>query len=183
MLPADRTRLNFSLGSLLVRWFVVQDTSPLCTAPKAIVADYFFSSVDRVTLQRKALRWWIHNPTSTSTTCRRQNLQTWFFLTSLEVSFDLSIRTNPFQAFPRPKLLSAPGRPTFAVMLFLLWLLFTPSQSYGLVIPPSSTATGTTGTAEPATFVATPDAENGDQLILGQRKRLTCNYVGGDGGK
>ena len=68
-------------------------------------------------------------------------------------------------------------------MLFLLWLLFTPSQSYGLVIPPSSTATGTTGTAELATFVATPDAENGAQLILGQRKRLTCNYVGGDGGK
>lgn len=68
-------------------------------------------------------------------------------------------------------------------MLFLLWLLFTPFQNYGLVIPPSSTTTWTLGTPELATFVATPDAEIGAQITLGQGKHFTCNYVGGDGGK
>lgn len=71
----------------------------------------------------------------------------------------------------------------FALIVFLLWLLFTLFQTYGLVIPHTLPAARTTGTAELASLLTTFEVEVGAQKILGQQKLTTCCSFDGDEGQ
>lgn len=67
-------------------------------------------------------------------------------------------------------------------MIFVLWLFFTPFRSYGLFIPPSTTATGTAGAPELGSLLAT-QVEVGAQIVLDHGKLATCDYVGDEAGE
>lgn len=71
----------------------------------------------------------------------------------------------------------------FALIVFFLWLLFPPFQTYGLVIPHSPPAARTTDAAELASLLTTSEVEVGTQKILGQQELASCRSFDGDEGQ